>query len=166
MALQGLIESMEKLTALHGMLIELGKQKTSVLVHNEVEQLNRLVQQESQVVRQITEWNGKREAAVMEFLLHKGFRPSPNVTVSELTKLIFNAEEKQTVLNLQQLLLGRITELRQLNAVNQQLIEQSLAFIDYSLDVVLGPPEDEAVYRNPMQQNSRAKRNGYFDTRA
>lgn len=67
----------------------------------------------------------------------------------------------------QKQLLGTIRDLREKNQLNQQLIEHSIKYIDYSLDLVAGPPIDEVVYHNPQQQvSSNMKPNRRFDTRA
>lgn len=166
MPIPGLVASMDRLIELYGQLLTLAKQKTGILVHNEVEQLNQIVHKETQLMKQVTESDRQRVEAIGEVMRQKGYTPNSAITITELMKLIFNAEDKQAIAERQKHLLAVIDELRQVNALNQQMIEQSLAFIEHSMDVVLGPPDNDAVYQNPMQQAQGLKRKGYFDTRA
>lgn len=157
---------MEELIRLHDSLLQLAKEKTGVLIHNQVEELNRIVHRENQLIKQIGEGDRRRVECVNLFLKEKGFRPDPSVTVSELNKLIVRAEDKETMRRLQADLLSKLKELKELSDLNRQLIEQSLLFIEHSLDLVLGPPENEVTYGNPQRPASDKKRTGLFDTRA
>ncbi|MNP70174.1 FlgN protein [compost metagenome] len=76
------------------------------------------------------------------------------------------AGEKQALIQAQTQLLEVLEKLREANKLNQELAKQSLAFIDYSLNLLVGA-EDEAVYHNPHQQTpGYGKRSGFFDSRA
>jgi flagellar biosynthesis/type III secretory pathway chaperone len=85
--------------------------------------------------------------------------------VGDLIKLV-KAEDEKALADKQKQLLETIEKLRELNQLNQKLIEQSLAFIEYSMDLVLGPSEDNATYQNPVHQQQGVKRRGMFDSRA
>ncbi|MCU6792947.1 flagellar protein FlgN [Paenibacillus sp. WQ 127069] len=167
MAFQALIQTMTAFNDVHDALCELAEEKKQVLIHNDVERLTQIVAKENKLIKQLGELDQQRLKVIGEFLMEKGYKPNPKVTVSDLTKIIFNMEEKKTLLALQKQLLGTIRKLREMNQLNQQLIEHSLSFIDYSLDLIVGPPDDEAFYHKP-QHNARGnnKRLGIFDTRA
>ncbi|WP_058300359.1 flagellar protein FlgN [Gorillibacterium timonense] len=165
MSIQALREEMEQLIHLHDGLLELSAAKTQVLVENNVEELNRIVHKEASLVRQVTECERRRMEAIDRFLISKGFHPTPAITVSEVIRLIFRMEDKQAVQHLQQGLADRLEKLKRLNEQNRQLIEQSLGYLNLSLDLVIGPPEDDTVYRNPHQQNAAGYRNRFYDNR-
>lgn len=164
MSIQPLLETMDKLQEAHEALLELAKGKTEVLVSNDIDQLNMIVNRENKWVRAITEANQQRIQIIGSYLISRGYNPNPKITVSDLIKVIFKAEEKQALMEAQQKLLVTIEELKESNVINQQLIEQSLAFVNYSLDLVIGAPEDDMVYRNPNQVKS-GNRLGMFDRR-
>jgi flagellar biosynthesis/type III secretory pathway chaperone len=164
MSIQSLVQTMDKLVQIHLLLLELSEQKTNVLVHNQVDHLNKIVNKETNLIKQIAQLDQQRIENISEFLLEKGYRPNPNITIADLIKLVVKVEEKQSLADRQKQLLGTIDKLRQLNQLNLQLIEHSLAFIEYSLDLVLGPPEDDMIYHRPTQQQN-TKRNGMFDSR-
>ncbi|MDF2958972.1 MAG: hypothetical protein K0S39_707 [Paenibacillus sp.] len=166
MAFQALIQTMTALNDIHDTLLELAEQKKQVLIRNDVEQLTQIVSKENKLIKQIGEWDRQRVEVIGQFLIEKGYKPNPKVTVSDLTKIIFNVDDKKTLLGLQKQLLGTIRKLREMNQLNQQLIEHSLSFIDYSLDLFVGPPEDDVIYHKPKQNSYGNKRLGVFDTRA
>ncbi|OXM86366.1 flagellar protein FlgN [Paenibacillus rigui] len=166
MAFQALTQTMTALTDVHMTLLELAEQKKQVLIRNDVEQLMQIVSKENKLVKQIGELDLQRIEAIGQFMIEKGYKPNPKVTVSDLTKIIFNVDDKKTLVGLQRQLLAAIRKLKEVNQVNQQLIMQSLQFIEYSIDIIAGPPEDEVVYQHPQHASYGAKRSGLFDTRA
>jgi flagellar biosynthesis/type III secretory pathway chaperone len=164
-SIQAMLQTIYKLQEAHDALLDLANEKTRVLVRGEVDQLNQIVNKENKWIRAISEADQQRAQAVSEYLLARGYHPNPRISVSDLIKIIFKAEEKQALADAQKSLLTTIEKLRERNTLNQQMIQQSLAFVDYTLDLVLGPPDDEAVYQNPMQQRN-GNRPGVFDTKA
>lgn len=165
MSIQVLVHIMEQLLETHESLLELSEEKTQLLVKNDVEQLNYIVNKERKLVKQIAELDQQRFMEVGKYLISRGYNPNPKVTVSDLIKLIFKAEEKQALMQAHSNLMPVLVRLQLINKTNQQLIEHSLSFIDYSIDLVLGPSEESVIYRNPSQQKSDS-RVGIFDTRA
>lgn len=166
MSIQPLLETMDKLQEAHEALFELARDKKRVLISNDVDQLNIIVNKESKWVRAIAEENKQRAQIIGAYLISRGYNPNPLITVSDLIKVIFKAEEKQALSQAQLKLLATIKKLKETNGFNQQLIEQSLSFINYTVDLVLGAPEDDVVYQNPNQQVYGSKRLGLFDTKA
>jgi flagellar biosynthesis/type III secretory pathway chaperone len=166
MAFQALLRTIAALNDRHTTLLELAELKKNVLIHNEVGKLTEIVNKENKLIKQIGILDQERVDGVGNFLIEKGYKPNPKVTIGDLIKIIFNIEDKKTLMEAQRQLKETIHQLRQKNVVNQQLIEQSIIYIDYSLDLFVGPPDDDAVYHNPQQQMKGAKRPGVFDTRA
>jgi flagellar biosynthesis/type III secretory pathway chaperone len=166
MSIEGLIHTMDKLNQVHLALLELSEQKTVVLVQNQVDRLNQIVNKETNLMKQISHLDLQRIQDISDFLIQKGYKPNPNITVADLIKLVVKAEDKMSLTVAQKELLGTIDKLKDLNHLNHKLIEHSLAYIDYSMDLILGPPENEVVYQNPTHQQQGIKRNGMFDSRA
>jgi flagellar biosynthesis/type III secretory pathway chaperone len=164
--INSILETLEKLIEIHQVLISLAEEKTHVLVENQINQLNSIMHKENKVIKQVEELDQLRVKDTAEYLLSRGYSPDPRVTISDLIKIIFNADQKKALSDVQQRLFSVMMELRKLNEVNQKLSEQSIAFITYSLDLFTQSPERDAFYQNPHQQNNISARNGMFDTRA
>jgi flagellar biosynthesis/type III secretory pathway chaperone len=156
---------MKRLNDVHMQLLELADHKRHALVHNLVEELNKIVNQESKLVRQAAELEAKRVSEVDAYLMKRGFRPDTRVTVTDLIKIMIRADEKRALQEAQGNLLKTLSQLKEKNELNQQLIKHSLAFINYSYDLLLGPPEEEMIYQRP-ESHGVPKRSGLFDTRA
>ncbi|UJF33230.1 flagellar protein FlgN [Paenibacillus hexagrammi] len=166
MSIESVISIMREQIDLHDSLLTLGHQKKAVLINNEVALLNQIVLKESKLIKQIEALEKQRMMEISSFLLSRGFNPNPKITITDLIRVVFKAEDKVKLQEHQRELFGKIQELQKVNELNQQMIRQSLSFIDYSLNVLVGDQGDELLYSNPMHQQSQLKRNGYFDTKA
>lgn len=149
MSVQRVIDHTRHMNELHLQLLELGQTKRKVLIKNDLEQLTAIVQRESQLARTISETEKQwLEAARSFFILH-GREPGPELTVSDILQLIDDEKTKDELQQARSELMGTMHELKQVNALNQQLIEQSLALIEYTIELIAGAPEEEMTYQNP-----------------
>ena len=119
-----------------------------------------------QLVKKVAVADEARINGVYSFLQEKGIRSQLNLTITEITRLIFDLEEKNQLVALQTKLHDRLIQLKELNAVNKDLIEQSLTFIDYSMNLIVNQPEDHMIYHDPSKQKLDMPNRNYFDTRA
>lgn len=166
MNLASLLELLEKLIELHQMLLVLAKEKTPVLVNNQVDRLNTIIHKENKLIKNVEEFDRRRVQLTGEYLISRGYNPDPKVRISDLIKIVFKADEKKALSDMQKRLFDSIKELQEHNEVNQKLVEQSMAFIDYSLDLFVKTPEQDAFYQHPNQSGYNPVRNGLFDTKA
>ncbi|MFC5988206.1 flagellar protein FlgN [Marinicrinis lubricantis] len=166
MTIQPVLEQLERLYDLHVHLVELADQKKEALIHNRIEELNGIVNRESKLVKQVAQADMERAQRIDEYMKGRGLPVTVGITISQLSKFIFQQEEKQQLLGCQEKLVQVIAQLKEKNQLNQQLIRQSLSFVNYSLDMLVGAEEDEAVYHNPAAQQKDSKRKSLFDTRA
>lgn len=170
MSVQKVIKVLNELIEIHQELLELAEQKRHVLVHNQVDQLNQIVQEENKRLLLVSELEMRRMEAIRQSLIQRGYHPNPRITVSDLIRLIFKAEDKKALMKAHEALLTTLNMLQEHNRINRQLLEQSLAFIDYSLNLMIGMREDASLYRHPAasspQHPGRTNRAGVFDTRA
>lgn len=166
MSARSIIDYMKRQDELHRQLIEAGNDKKQAIIANDVERLAAVMNRENRLLKQVAETEALRQGAAEDFLREKGIRSQLQLTVTEMTRLVFNPEEKTELLDVQRQLMDRLTELKELNQINRELIEQSLAFIDYSLNLLVSRPEDDMLYQNPNQPSTAGKGRSMFDTRA
>ncbi|NBI27731.1 flagellar protein FlgN [Chengkuizengella marina] len=162
MSVYDIVQHLETLDQLHFNLIELGKQKKQIIIDNNIEELSKIMNQESTLLKQITEVDAKRIKVVENILKQKGMQPTPNLTITELTRFIIDPEEQKALKAAQNKLLSTMDEMKQVNKLNQQLIEQSLSYINVTLETVLGTADENVTYQNPLE-NKHASRKGIFD---
>jgi flagellar biosynthesis/type III secretory pathway chaperone len=166
MSIQTLIDCMNELNEVHQVLLELAGRKRQVLIHNQVDLLNQIVNQENKLLRRITALDQQRVEAIGTVLMQRGYRPDPQITVSDLIRLIFRAEDKQALMDSHKRLLATLDQLREQNALNQQLIESSLAYINFSIELTMGTTEQENTYQHPMKSMYPNTGNSMFNSKA
>ena len=166
MAFRELVQTLESMQHMYETLHQLAEKKKVHIMKNEVSELTACLSQESKLLKSLTEHEAAVRSAATRLQRDMGLRPKLKITISEIVKLIFNPNDKQELMKLQADIATTTDKLRRANELNQQLIQQSLEFVGFSLDVIYGEPEEEVVYKKPTTAPGGVKRTGQFDTRA
>jgi flagellar biosynthesis/type III secretory pathway chaperone len=154
-----LIDSLEKLLTLHQSLLKLAMQKTDILKKGDMEELNALLANEQKHITAIQQMEEKRKEAVETLLQEKDV----DKTISNCIEFT-NEPERTKLTQLKDRLTEVITELKERNQLNQQLIHQSLQFVHLTLDMLA--PQPASINYGPPQQNATPKRPSMFDSKA
>lgn len=165
MELTNLLELLERLEEAHLQMLDLAAVKKQTIIDNKVEGLIDIMNRESKLMKVIGQLEERRTEAAYTFMQSVGIRSNLNLTLTELSRLVFDPEDKSRLQHIQQKLSGTLQRLKEANELNQKLIEQSLTFIDYSLDLLVGRPNQDFTYHHPSDKGSSAARPGLFDTR-
>lgn len=165
MATQELVQVLQEMTDIHRQLLELSHSKREVLVQNQVEELNAIVNKENKLIRQLDELDKKRVFEIDRYVVGKGYRRNPSITVGDLIRITFKAEDKEALSDAHGELLQLVKQLKTANDLNQDLIKQSLGFIDFSLNMLVGE-ESDVTYQKPQHHQQMSKKTRFFDTRA
>ncbi|MFF2092610.1 flagellar protein FlgN [Paenibacillus sp. NPDC058174] len=164
MSVQPIIEILQAQLALYGTLLEIEKSKKPLIMSNDFLQLNVVTQKEKLLVAQAEELESNRSLITLRYFKDIGFRYRVSL-LSEVIKSVSELEPKQKLMQLHEQLTDILKELQQINELNQQLIQQSIAFIDFSIDLMVEDPSEDVVYQHPMNQIGNYKRSGLFDSR-
>ncbi|WP_337103583.1 flagellar protein FlgN [Paenibacillus sp. YIM B09110] len=166
MSTGAIVRLLQQQHELYERLLELEQSKKPLIIANDVVQLNVITQKEKLLATTAEELEKKRVFETARYYKDMGFRFRSGV-MTELIKSVSNADEKQELMKLQQELGGLLQELKLVNDLNQQLIHQSLTFINFSIDLMQENPNEDVTYQHPMsQQYNNNKRNTWFDSRA
>lgn len=171
-AIPPLIEVMDDLVEQHQELLKLGYRKKESLISGTIDELARIVQEEGRIVRSVSKLEDERQKTVGLFLQSSGLSLE-DATMSHVIQFVTNSKEKKRLLEIQERLTQTIQELQQLNQLNQQLLEQSLDFVNHSIQLITETPDQNMIYKKPnqkrtgqdMQQNQGSSR-GFFDAKA
>lgn len=166
MALNRLFELLERLDMAHHQMLDLAANKKESIKKNKIEELIQILSKEAKLVKGIEQLEEERKQAAYSFLQGVGIRSNLNLNLTELSRLVFDLEEKQKLLNLQKKLSGTLQQLKEANMLNQQLLQQSLSYIDFSIESMSYYSETEATYHHPAEKTVGVQRSGLFDTRA
>ena len=166
MNVENILEQAKELNEAHLQLLELAEQKKQALINNQVSELSAIVQQETKWMKHISELEQQWRQSAAQFLAENGVHPGEDVTLSDVIRLVYHARDKLALTEARDRLLHTIERLKTVNDLNQELIRQSLAYIDYSLNLLMGEADDDAVYQKPETVSSAPRRRGIFDARA
>lgn len=165
MSIQPVIETLDRLSELHTQLLSIAEEKKDIIVRNDVDALALLTSREGRLIKQINEVDEERVHAMHAFMKEKGIRSALQLNVTELSRIVFNPDERVQLREAQVRLSDLLHELKRQNETIKDLLQQSLDFVDYSLNLITSRPEDDSIYKRPDQAQSKAARS-LFDTRA
>ncbi|MCJ8007592.1 flagellar protein FlgN [Lederbergia wuyishanensis] len=161
MSVQLLIESMEKLLSLHLELHKAALEKTEAIKTNDIKSLDKLLREEQKLATSIQITENKRQQATA--ILTNGDKAT---TISQIIQQL-KAPSKEKLSELQGKLTTVISELQETNALNQQLLQYSLQFINLNLDLLAPEPElpNYTKTQNELNENTNTGRS-VFDSKA
>lgn len=159
-----IITALEKLIKLHKGLNELASRKTDIIKLSDMDALTALLNEEQKYVKAIEMIDREREVAVEEFLESK-VQSAELLTITRVIELSTDTEA-DGLNRLKGELLEEVMQLKEQNYLNQQLVYQSLQFINITLNI-LQPQNQQYNYEKPaparkMQEDS----NSMFDSKA
>ncbi|MGG3449212.1 flagellar protein FlgN [Domibacillus aminovorans] len=125
-----LVDTLEKQLALHKSLLQLAQLKTDAVKKGDMDELNRIVREEQKHVGAIT-------------ILEKRRASESDETVSELLPSL-PQEEQVRAEAVRDELIDVLSQLKEVNELNVQLVEQSLQFVHLQLDLLA--PADSGTY--------------------
>lgn len=145
-------------------MLELSKSKKKIIVEGKVAELDKIVKLEQNMIFNIGQLERQREEEVTK--LCSGLElNSSRINISELMQLL-KPEQKKELENVQVRLRGILSELKSVNDVNGQLIEQSLEYIDYSVNLLAGAGmETGSLYEDIGRNKGKQHDKNIFDTK-
>lgn len=154
-----IIRTMEQLIQLNKSLYEIAVQKTDIVKKGDMEAFQQLQQNEQKHILAIQKINKDREQAVATLVPTK-----ENPTITDcLPHVPTNDRDKLT--KLKDELVAVLTDLQQQNDLNQQLIHQSLQFINMSVHMLL-PQEQQFNYGPPTNKKQQTETKRIFQSEA
>lgn len=144
--------------------MSLAEQKRSVLIQNKNDQLVAIVNQENRIIKELQIKEQEWKLALKQFLQEKDLKLRSPIAISDIAKMVVSLEDKQLLQKCGENLSTSAKKLRELNQFNQELLAQSLEYVQYTLDLVV--PEDEVTYQNPTKATQNKKNTRIFDARA
>lgn len=147
----------------HQELTTLSVKKTEAIKSSDMEGLSTLLMKERKQIASIVQLEEKRQKLV-ENLFHQLQIKQPEKTVTKLLEHLTDTEEKERLEEAVTRLVEVIVPLRQAEQLNEQLIQQSLEFVQLSLDM-LQPSVKNIQYNHQHAEEQRPNRS-VFDSKA
>ncbi|KFZ43299.1 flagellar protein FlgN [Anoxybacillus flavithermus] len=146
-----MIDVMQKLLSFHRGLLQLAEQKTEAIKKGDIHTLQQMMTKEQKYVMAIRQLESER----MGFLSHL---PEEERTVSRYAEQV-EENERATLLHLADELSVTVTRLKEQNELNMQLLQQSLQFIHFTLDLMI--PNEQDVTYDPKRADDLPPRSSF-----
>lgn len=134
MSIDKIIQSLEHMITIHENLFHLSEQKTEIIKVGSVEKMQKLLAEETKAINQLEQAEIKRQKEVEQWFLQAGLADY-QWTITQMLEVIEDEQDKVNLEEVTTALTNMITQLKQQEQLNQSLLEQSMQFIQLSLDI-------------------------------
>lgn len=168
------MDTLEKMLQAHEQLLNLAREKQEVLIKGDVQELNKLLKEESTLVKQIGKLEALRQRQAQGLAARHRVNADEELTLEKLLAAIPDAGDdstgengKQQVLDLARRLRDVIGRIKEQNELNMRLTQDALQMVNYSLEL-LTQTDEEITYHKPNNagQQAPAAGRGFFDAKA
>ncbi|PAE25836.1 flagellar protein FlgN [Bacillus sp. 7894-2] len=158
MSAEALTASMEKLLKLHKSLYELAVKKTDIIKTGDMNALNQMLKDEQAHIAAISRLDKEREKAANSIA---PMLKSP--TVSDCLNILTQPDRLKLEAITEELA-ELVYELKEQNFLNQQLVHQSLQFVNVSMNLLRPQPEN-MNYGPPARKKPEKMNPGIFNSK-
>lgn len=144
-------------------LNELAQIEKASLLDNSVETLKKVVHRKEEFTGRVIGLDRQTRALLRDLALVLGIRKK-DFAFEEVVALC-EAEEKERLQIQRELILKEILELKKQNALNKELIEQSLELINFSITALHSHKEPQTIGYVHLGEISTQEVNAFFDKR-
>lgn len=163
MSVETIIQSMESLRRIHEELLNISQQKTVIVKAGSIEKLQSILVKERKYIRVLEQTEANRKSIVDEWLLERQL-PLDGATITGMLEIIQDESESNMLEKATIALTEVITKLKQQEQLNQALINQSMQFVQLSLDT-MNPSIKNMNYGNTEKESDATGRSA-FDSKA
>jgi flagellar biosynthesis/type III secretory pathway chaperone len=154
-----LIEILEKESALYRDILDLSRHKTNTIVEGRVSQLEQLTGVEQRLLLSVGGLEQQREEVVDQLARRLGI-PADELNISVAVEQAED-ELKEKLVALKEEIENTLKDLKEVNDLNSELIKKSLEYIDFSINLIAGGPED--VTYDAKKGRDKGKGASFFD---
>lgn len=162
MSVQAIIKTLTELVDIHEEIIKLSKEKTEIIKDGSIEKLQQVLSSEHKFVQRLEKAEVNRQKQVDLWCDDQNIS-KVNVTITKILELISD-EPEASQLKLKTIELAKVmTKLKQQEKLNQELITQSMQFVQLSLDM-MSPTINNLNYGKSKESTSEKR--SMFDSKA
>jgi flagellar biosynthesis/type III secretory pathway chaperone len=130
------LKTLEQLVETHNHLLDIMNEKRTILVDGNIDALQSILLRESSLVDEIQKLEEQRIQFVQEYFLKKDL-VSTNFSLEELVQIETDESIKNKLHSLAKQLRQLIKEITILNESNQELIQTSLSYVQFTISMHL-----------------------------
>jgi flagellar biosynthesis/type III secretory pathway chaperone len=162
-----LIQILQAMTVVHERFNEQAIRKEAVIKKGNIDALEKIMKEESPFIQKLRKLENARQTVIHQWMEEKNIRKE-EVTMVQLLPL-FPESEREQLQYWQQKLMTEIHTLKHQNDLNHQLLEDSLRFVNFSIDV-MSPQTPFSSYspdgRNEDLEDMEGNGPSLFDSKA
>ena len=155
-----LLESLEEQSVCCGQLLELSREKKDVIVQNDITALRRITRVENALIARNSAAERAGGAAMKDLAAAYAKDPA-EFAPGELAGILREQPERNRVIDAMSGVRETIEELHLLNGRNRLLIENSLSYIDFSVNLLKDAVCGEPFFMASGEEMPRVR--GFFD---
>lgn len=155
-------KTLERLVILHEGLLSISKQKTIAMKDGNMESLQPLLVKERKHVQALEQAEVSRQAEVKNWFIENNLQTKEQ-TITAILDRLQETDQQQALADVTIQLTKAITELKRQEQLNQTLIQQSLQFVELSLNM-MNPSIQNLNYGNKKETGSEKR--SIFDSKA
>lgn len=152
---------LDKLITLQKSLLHVSNRKMEALKENDIDEINRLLKEELSHIRAMESLNARREELQEEI---SSAYQTPVTTFSELLA-VESLPGREELREKHVEITASTLHLKKQNELNQDLLNQSLQFVNLSLDLVMGQQETGNYSQDPDDIQSM-RTHSFFNSKA
>lgn len=158
-----LIEILNKQASAYEELLILSTEKKSVIINNDIDALQKITIVENKIVSRSQKFEEKR-LELMKDIASVLNRKNEELTLSILEELMKDQEEAPLISAVRIKLKDTVTKLKEANDLNNQLIEGSLDYIEFTMNLVRANLDEGPSYHH-KGKNIIGGEKGFFDAK-
>lgn len=155
-------QSLEELMTVHEDLLKVSKRKTEIVKDGSIEKFQTILAEERKYFKILEQAEEKRQKVVEKWYTDQQLSLE-NMTITNMLEVLTDEEEQQALEHMTIELTKAITQLKQQEQLNQALIQQSMQFVQLSLDIL--NPTIQTMNYGKNQEDAGSKRS-VFDSKA
>jgi len=160
--INNLVEVLKQQADIYNYLLVKSKEKTDIIINGKVDELDKITKLEKTLVSNLTKLERERETLVNKIAKELGVS-SDQAKLSELTKKL-DKNETGKLEELREKISEILKELKHVNDLNSTLIENSLEYTEFSLNILSAARVSDNNYGNSGKV-SGSKNRSFFDVK-
>ncbi|MBQ5558376.1 MAG: flagellar protein FlgN [Lachnospiraceae bacterium] len=134
--IEDLISILEEEQQIYEQLIPIASEKTSVIIQNNLESLQKITEQEQEAIDKVTALEKKRSEVIFNIAIILN-KDAKNIKLTDIINVLDSTpKEKKQLSILHDRLKATVQRLVQINQQNKSLIEQSLEMIEFNMNLI------------------------------
>lgn len=156
-----LLNILKEQTKSYDELLVLSREKRRVIVENDVDMLTKITQAENSIIGQTQKAENRRLDIMGDIATVLG-QKTDELTLTKLAELIAGQDEHGELVSLGKTLKATLDELKEENDRNTVLIQSSLDYIDFTVNLVRQAATTADPYIN-QRKSAPGEDKGFFD---